>query len=655
MTAAADPLASALGLHQQGRLSEAEALYRSVLSEQPGYADALHLLGVLACQRGNYVEAADLIQEAVAKKPEAAPFQSNLGVALRELKRIEEAEAAFRRATELSPGYAEAWANLGTALEELGRFIESEEACRRALALKPDYAEAHLNLGSALVGQGRHAEAADSYRAALALSPNYAKAHCSLGVALRELGEAEEAMRAYGRALMIDPHYPEAHLNLSNLLRAHGRYEEALGAAEETVRLKPDSPLALLCRGNALDALGRYEEASDSFRAAIALKPDFAEAYSNLGNSLKEQGRFEEADASCRTAIALKPDNARAHSNLGNVYKEQNQLAEALACYETAVAQEPDYAQGRLNLGITRLLMGDYARGWPDYEWRWKFEDWPQKPRYVGHPLWQGEPANGRTILVWPEQGMGDQINFCRYVPKLAEAGWQVLLEAPTALRRLFSRLPGVAEVVPFGGQLPHFDCQCPMMSLAAPFGTAMVETPYLSADPEAVLSWKAKLDALPGLKVGLAWRGNPKMRRDRNRSLPAEAFAWVGRTPGLVPVILQKDVREDELQALDLHGPHLVPGPELGDFADTAALMAGLDLVISVDTSVCHLAGALGIPVWLLLEFAPDWRWGLERESSPWYASMRLFRQKLTGDWREPLDRVRQAANLILVDQSFS
>jgi tetratricopeptide (TPR) repeat protein len=643
MSLVEDQFAQAIDHHQNGRLDQAEAAYGVILAEHPDHADSLHLLGVIACQQGRHAEAVGLIERAIAIKDGAAAFYSNLGVALRELERGEEAEAAFRKALALSPDYAEAWCNLATVLEEQGYFEESEAACRRALALRPNYPEAHLNLGGALKGQKRYAEAAECYRQAIALTPRYAKAHSGLGVVLKELGEADLALQSFGRSLMIDPAAPETHLNLSNLLRAHNRFEEALGAAEETLRLKPGSPLALLCLGNALDALGRYEEAVDAFAQAIALKPDFAEAHSNMGNALKEAGRLEEAEAACRTAIALKPGNAMAHSNLGNVFKERNDLPQALACYGRAVECDADFAQGHLNRGIAHLLQGEMDKGWPDYEWRWQFEDWPQKLRYAEYPRWSGDAANGRTMLVWPEQGMGDMIHFCRYLPRLVQDGWKVIVEAPEPLVRLFSGIEGL-RVVPFGSIILSFDVQCPMMSLAGLIPGIPDRVPYLSADPKATEVWRQRLAALPGRKVGFAWRGNPQLRRDRHRSLPAEAFAALMKLPGIIPVILQKDVRDDELAALDLQGPHLVAGPELVDFHDSAALMNGLDLVVGVDTSVVHLAGALNRPVFTLIEFAPDWRWQLGRQDCLWYPSMRLFRQQEPGQWEAPLRQLRQA-----------
>ncbi|HVI51971.1 MAG TPA: tetratricopeptide repeat protein [Candidatus Sulfotelmatobacter sp.] len=642
MPSAEDLFNQALDHHQHGRLNDAQAIYRAILDKMPGHADSLHLLGVVDCQRGDYAAAAERIHQAIALNGGNAAYHSNLGIALRELGRINEAEQSFRAALALNPDYAEALCNLGVALEELGRFTESEATCRQALELRPGYAEALLNLGMALKGQDRLEDAAASFRQAIAIAPRYAKAHCNLGVVLKELEQTDQALMSYGRALMIDPNSAETHLNLSNLLRDEERYEEALGACQEALRLKPNSPLAYMCVGNALNALKRFNEAAHAYAQAVRLKPDFAEAHSNMGNCLKEAGRFAEAEAACRTAVGIKPGYPQAHSNLGNVFKELNRLDDALACYETALACDPDYAQGHLNRGITRLLQGEMEAGWPDYEWRWKLRDWPQKLRHAEYPRWQGDAARGRTMLVWPEQGLGDLIHFIRYVPDLVRQGWNVVLESPTALYRLFARLDGV-HAVPFGAPLPPFDVQCPLMSLAGLMPGQPSANPYLAAEPETTRAWADRLKALPGRKVGFAWRGNPNLARDRNRSLPAEAFAPLVGLAGITPVILQKDARDDELAALHLPDAHLVAGPELADFADTAALMRGLDLVVGVDTAVCHLAGALGRPVWTLLEFAPDWRWQLRREDSPWYPSMRLFRQSAPGNWPSVLDKVRR------------
>ncbi len=628
-----------LAHHQSGRLAEAEALYQAVLAADPHHADSLHLLGVIACQRRAPETAVELIGRAIARKSGVAAYHSNLGSALLDLERAEEAEAAFRTALELQPEYAEAWCNLAAALLELRRFAEAEAAARRALALRPDHAEAHLNLGMAEMRLKRLPEAAARFRAALELAPRLAKAHRNLGVVLKELNQLDEALLCYGRALLLEPDSPDTHLNLGNLLLAQRRYQEALGAAEETLRLKPGAPLAYLCLGNALDALGRHDEALAAFEQALAHNPAFAEALSNKGNVLKELARFDEAEAACRAAIALKPHYAQAHSNLGNVFKEQNRLDEALACYDRALELDPDYAQGHLNRGITRLLRGEEALGWPDYAWRWRLSDWPDRARLDSRPLWRGEEGRGRSILVFPEQGLGDQINYCRHVPQLLARGWRVVLECAPPLAALFAGFSGVT-VVPSGQPLPDTDCQCPMLSL--PRYLPAPQGPYLTADPARAALWRQRLDALPGRKVGLVWRGNPAMRRDRNRSLSPDAFAPLAALPGLTPVILQKDARPEELAALALPPPALVAGPALPDFAETAALIAGLDLVVTVDTAVCHLAGALGRPVWTLIEFAPDWRWRLEGESTPLYPGMTLLRQPAPRQWGPVLAAAR-------------
>ncbi len=640
MTSPAPLFSQALAHHQSGRLAEAKALYQAALALDPGHADSLHLLGVIACQEREPEAAVALIGRAIAQKGGVAAYHSNLGSALLDLDRAEEAEAAFRTALDLQPAYAEAWCNLAAALLELRRFADAEAAARRALALAPAHPEAHLNLGMAEMRLKRLEAAAASFRAALALAPRMAKAHRNLGVVLKELNQFDAALLCYGRALLLEPDSPDTHLNLGNLLLALRRYEEALGAAEETLRLKPDSALAYLCLGNALDALGRHDEALAAHDQALARTPAFAEALSNKGNVLKELARFDEAEAACRAAIALKPHYAQAHSNLGNVFKEQNRLDEALACYDRALELDPDYAQGHLNRGITRLLRGEEALGWPDYDWRWRLSDWPDRDRLHTRPLWRGEPGEGRSILVFPEQGLGDQINYCRHVPQLAALGWRVVLDCAPALAGLLSGLDGVS-LPPPGQPLPDTDVQCPMLSL--PRFLPATNVPYLTADPDRAAAWRDRLAALPGHKIGLVWRGNPAMRRDRNRSLPAQAFAALAALPGLTPVILQKDARPEELAALALPPEALVAGPALHDFADTAALIAALDLVVTVDTSVCHLAGALGRPVWTLIEFAPDWRWRLGSERTPLYPSMTLFRQPAPRQWAPVLATVRQ------------
>jgi Flp pilus assembly protein TadD len=464
---------------------------------------------------------------------------------------------------------------------------------------------------------GRLPDATTFYRRALALHPPYAEAQQNLGSALADLGQPDAAIACFQKALSLRPDYPMAHLNLGNSLWAKGQAEEAIAAYDR----------------------------------AIALRPDFAEAHCFRAIILGDQGKVEEAMAACRRALALMPGLPDAHNTLGNLLRLTGRLAEATGCYRRALSLMPDYPDAHFNLGTALLTMGEFAAGWPEYEWRWKTPQMIATARRFPRPQWRGEAAAGQRLLIHAEQGSGDTLQFCRYAPLAAARGLKVIVEAPAPLVRLLRGLDGIEAVVTAGETLPDFDLHCPMLSLPLALGTTLATvpaaTPYLHADAAAAAAWHARLAEWPteGPRVGLVWAGNPSLDQparaamDRRRSIPPERLAPLFALPGLRFFSLQKG------------GSPLPPGApvtdlmaEMADFADTAALVANLDLVIAVDTSVAHLAGALGRPVWLLDRADPDWRWMLGRGDSPWYPSLRIFRQPSAGDWETVMTDVAKA-----------
>jgi Flp pilus assembly protein TadD len=461
-------------------------------------------------------------------------------------------------------------------------------------------------------------------------------------------GQLAAAVSAYRRATALHPAYAEAWQNLGSALSDMGRPAEAIPCLQKALGLRPQYPIAQVNLGNAFWATGRAEDAIHAYRRAIALKPDFAEAHNFLAIVLGEQGALDAAFAACRRALALQPGSAEAHNTLGNLLRTAGRTVEAVPCYRRAIALAPGYPDGHFNLGMALLALGEMAAGWPEYEWRWQTPQMMAAVRRLPRPQWQGEAADGRTLLIHAEQGSGDALQFCRYAGLAAARGFRVILEAPKPLVRLFRSLRGVAAVVVQGETLPDFDLHVPMMSLPLLLGTRLdtipCEVPYLFADPGLVAAWAARLPPRAGdeLRVGLAWAGNPSLASpgraamDRRRSLAPERLAPLFDVPGLRFVSLQKDGPRlpDRLLVIEEMG-------HVEDFADTAALLATLDLVISVDTSIVHLAGALGHPVWLLDRFDPDWRWLTDRRDSPWYPTLRLYRQPRAGDWESVLAEV--------------
>ena len=464
-------------------------------------------------------------------------------------------------------------------------------------------------------------------------------------VAHHQAARLAEAVTFYRRALALHPGYVEAHQNLGSALSDLGQSDAAIGCFRKALGLRPDYPMAHLNLGNTLWAKGHADEAVAAYDRAIALQPDFAEAHTFRAIVLGEQGRTGSAIAACRRALALRPGLPDAHNTLGNLLRATGKVAEAVSCYRRALALTPDYPDAHFNLGMALLALGEFEAGWPEYEWRWKTPQMMAAARRFRQPQWRGELAQGRRLLIHAEQGLGDTLHFCRFVPLAAERGLRVVLEVPRPLVRLCASLPGVDAIGSAGEMLPEFDLHCPMASLPLALGTTLATipaaVPYLAPDAAAASVWRERLPA-DGLRVGLVWAGNPSLDRparaamDRRRSLAPDQLTEVLAVPGVRFVSLQKDG-----PALPSGAPVVDVMAEMADFADTAALVANLDLVIAVDTAVAHLAGALGKTVWLLDRFDPDWRWMTGRRDSPWYPTMRIYRQPAPGDWESVLAEV--------------
>jgi tetratricopeptide (TPR) repeat protein len=567
--------------HKAGQLQEAEKLYRQILAQQPQHMEALHLLGVIAHQAGHVDSAVDLI----------------------------------RRAISLNPNIPQAHNDLGNALKDKGQLDDAIAAYRQAIALNPGFAEAQTNLGNALKDKGQLDEAISVYRQAIALRPKYAGAYGNLGVALKIKGEVDEAIASYQRAITLRPNYPEAYYNLGIALKEKGRLDEAVAA----------------------------------FRQAISQRPNFSEAYNNLGDALTDKGELNEAIAACRQAIAQKPSNAEAYYNLGNALVAQQRFDEAIDLYRQSIAIKPNRAEVHFNLASALLMRGEFQQGWEEYEWRWKLKEYQPLLRNFPQPRWDGSGFEGRTLLLHAEQGLGDVLQFIRYLPIVAQRGGKIILECQAELQRLFQAVAGMCEIVVRGRPLPPFDLHCPLLSLPRVFGTDLSNLPktlpYLSPEPALIDAWSRTLGPADGqMRVGLAWAGSPRFKGDRTRSMNLRQLAPFAAIRGIKFYSLQKGPAEEQAKNPPV-GLELVDlGPGLKDFVDTAAAMSLMDLIITTDTSVPHLAGALGRPVWVMLQFVPDFRWLLERDDSPWYPTMRLFRQSARGDWDGVAARVAEA-----------
>jgi Flp pilus assembly protein TadD len=642
----ADTLAVALSHHQSGRFELAEPLYREILQREPNHFQALHLLGLLAHQTGRSDEALHLMSRAVQLRPDSAEAHYNHGIILKTAGRVEEAVASYQQALRLKPNYPEAHNNLGEALLSLGRTNEAVVSLRQALLLKPNYPGALNNLGIALREQNDLAGAIASYRQAILLRPDIPDTYNNLGVALMDQGELDEACAGYQQALQLRPRYPEAHNNLGVALRLQGQLEEAERRHRQALLLNPEYAGAHDKLANVLREQGRIEEALASCREAIRLRPKLAEAFNTLGLIRQEQGQLDEALASLDEALRLKPDFPEAHNNRGNVLGELGRLNEAVDCYRQALRLKPNFAEAHVHLGMTLLLKGEFAEGWSEYEWRRTYKMFGLQPS--PDRAWDGRTLTDQTILLIAEQGLGDTLQFLRYASLLKQQGARVLLGCQSSLSRLLANCPDLDGLIVSGSAMPSFDVFAHLLSLPRVFGTAPstipANVPYLFADPALVKQWHQDLHALGGFKVGIAWQANPAHKGARRRSAPLAEFAPLARVPGVTLVSLQKGTGTEQLGDKNPF-PIVDLGNRLdetaGPFMDTAAVMKNLDLVVTIDSAVAHLAGGLGVPVWVALPSFPDWRWLQHGERTAWYPTMRLFRQAAAGDWSGVFQRL--------------
>lgn len=658
--------------YQNGQADTAVELIQRALQVQPaGSAAAYSNLGLAHQALRQYPAALQDFEQALALDPHHLEALNNRGNTLNQLGRSGEALATFERLLALKPDAVEALTNCGVALQQLGRIDDALASHRRALQLRPAYPKALNNLGHVLHQAGRHREALDSFEQALALHPEFVEALDNRAVALRALGQADAALASVEHALQLAPGYVAALNHRGNLLRELQRPDEALASYQQALQLAPDDAEAWSNRAGALCDLQRPEQALLSCAQALQLRPGSVEAWVNRANALRDLRRPEQALLSCEQALRLAPDLPAALLNRGNALLDLNRAQaaldsydaalrlappdaasltnrslalqqlgryqEALAGFEQAVQQQPDYAQAHWYASLCQLLLGDFAAGWARYEWRWQVPGLRARRRDFGVPQWLGDtPLQGKTILLHAEQGLGDTLQFCRYTQAVAARGARVILEVQAALQPLLAQLGAWAQVVSAGQPLPPFDCHCPLMSLPLAFHTELATLPaaipYLQADPARVAHWRQRLAHSRQPLIGLIWSGNPQHINDRNRSLAlAQLAPWWHSKARFIS--LQNEVRETDRAALE-HAGIADFSQDLHDFADTAALLACVDQVITVDTSGAHLAGALGKPTTLLLPQQPDFRWLLARTDTPWYPSMRLLRQTVPGDW---------------------
>jgi tetratricopeptide (TPR) repeat protein len=613
MTVAARTIEKAQQLHQAGRWQEAERLYMQALEQSPGESNGLHLLGLLHAETGRSDTAAQLLSAAIGIEGPSPHLCRNLGIILERQGKPEAAVACYRQALTMQPEASEVWVRLAELLGEFGRYGDAAQAWRRAVETNPapveDQVPSRLAWARALALAGDRESAREQFERILRIDPEHAAARYDLGVILMQLDRVPQAVAEFERVVASTPSHGGAHINLGVLLHARGETEKA----------------------------------RQHYLAALEAIPDSIPARYNLGALLQETGDLDLAVRELRYVLDLDETHAGAWTNLSNCLLSQGDPEAALACASKALTLAPGHRSATWNAALAHLTAGRLTEGWPGYEARFELPGGAGR-RAFPMPLWKGEPLAGKTILVSAEQGLGDSLQFCRYLALLNERGARVIFECPAKLAPVLATLQPQPELlVAPANPIPSADYHVPLLSLPGLFGTALESIParrtYLTASPEAQERWQARLAPLrPRRIIGFVSQGNPKYKNDRNRSIPFPEWQPLRSVASFALVHLQYGVAAPpELVDLDL-------GPEVGDFADTAGLVEELDLVITVDTSMAHLAGALGKETWLLLPYAADWRWLQGRTDSPWYPSVRIFRQPRPGDWASVMQEVAAA-----------
>jgi tetratricopeptide (TPR) repeat protein len=649
--AAAAYFNAALEAHRARRVAEAEQAYLQALAHDPNQADVCHMLGILRHEMGNHVEAEALVRRALSLRDDPA-FHGNLGNMLKETGRWAESEAAYRRALQLDPNSPNTHYNLAILCTMTGRKAEAVACYRRALCYFPDFPEAHDNLGILLHEDKYLVDAEKSYRRTLAIRPDFVEAYVNLGKLKKETHNADEAEQFYLQALHLNPLLPEAHNNLGSLFKESKRLGLARMAYMNALILRPDYDNAHSNLGHVFQEMGEPEQAEHGFRRALAIRYDNADAHNGLGTCLHNTRRLQEAVDTYRLAITLDPESSQTYNNFGNLLRELNRFDEADDMFQHAMEMTEDVHETAVNYSFLLLHRGDFERGWRFYEERLKHKD--REPLRVSNAIpWQGDAdLRGKSILLYAEQGMGDTLQFARYASLVAALGAIVYLDVQAPLKSLMGSCPGVAGVFTRNESAPPFQYYAPLLSLPYILQTRLdnipAQVPYLSASPAKAMYWRNRLGPKTALRVGLTWAGDPRKHMlaanalDRQRSLHFDQMLPLLDVPGIQFYSLQLG----EHTAHQLNGnPKVIDvTADIRDFEDTAAIVDNLDLVITVDTSVCHLVGAVGKPVWMLNRHNTCWRWFNDRSDSPWYPTMRIFRQSEMGEWESVIAQVQRA-----------
>jgi len=643
-------VASGVADSKAGRVGQAEASYRKALELDAGHSEASYLLGVVLQQRGDVAGAIECVERSINVDGRDAKKYKTLGSLYLAVNRLETAEKALRDGIRLDPSDDTAWNLLGIVLRQRGNVEEAQGSFETAVQRNPSNPDAHTNLGNVWLERGELHRAEACYRAALTLQPSLLPARMNLGATLRRQGRSEDAAECYREVLALDSNNGPALSELGLIHMAAGRLAEAEECLSRAINAAPRLLPAWCNLADCFLALGKREQAEQTCEKALEIQPKSADALSAFARALVPVDP-ERAERFCREAIAIAPDHGGALNTLGTILRARGKVEGAEATFRRALSVDPEAIAAKYNLAIACLRKGDYRQGFELYESRFQaFGERMVAARRFEQTLgterrWHGQSVAGTRILVWTEQGFGDAIMTLRYLPLLKLRGTrELLVVCQPELARLIGGIPTVDRVVTTGDDLSRdeFDLHCPAMSLPREFGTRHdsipCDVPYVGIPADLAKAWRERFAGATGVKVGIAWAGSELLEAHARRSLPLSKLAPLLAVQNVSFISLQKALpagdTEDREQIIDRMA-------ECGDFMDTAALIANLDLVISVDTAVVHLAGALGRPVWLLNRFDGDWRWGLGLDRSPWYPTMTIFNQTAPDRWEDVIERV--------------
>lgn len=646
MATTSDALREALEYHHAGHLQQAEQIYRSILASDPNSAEAWQCLGVLAHQTGHYGEAVKMFERAIQLGLRTPESYNNLGEALRCLEKNQEAANAYQTAIQLNPNYAEALSNLGLLYNSQDRHRDALPLLEKAIMLRPNLANGHLNYGMALANTGKIERAIKHWEIARRLKPGHLLILKNLGMGLQHVERFEESVEVLKELIEKYPDLGAAYSYYGYALASIGKFEEGIAAAKKAVEIVPrEQPDLYNILAMTYFRADQLDDALMAAKKAVRLDPGYYNAIVNVGRFYAKLESFHEASVWFERANEIDPTDMNVGQALFSSYHMLKQHDRALTIVEKTLQHHPDHPDLHFNRSTALLALGRYIEGFKEYEWREEHKSFNKLLKNLNRTTWDGSDPTGQSILICSEQGFGDIIQFARYISLVVATGAKVMVDVPWEVRPLIETIPGILRVVPMETELSEFNHHVLLLSLPRIFKTTLetipAKVPYLHADALHIEKWKPVIDAhARGLKVGIVWGGNAVP--DHRRSTTLKAMLPLADVPNISWYSLQVGQHREQLKDAAPQMDILDLGKDFKDFADTAAVLSQLDLVITIDTSAAHLAGAMALNAWIMLPYSADWRWMTEGDTTPWYPTLRLFRQEKADEWRPVIEEIR-------------